>query len=108
VLLAGCAPIKLAKAKRDEQREQRIEQEIVVDANVREQAMGVLLSGGTFAFSLSASVSLSGDLPCAKAGDGSSGLGPAEDAIANVHYFEVGTTNLAVPLAQLEPIQPIR
>ena len=111
MLLGGlCSNPNMAKAKRDEQREQRIEQEIVVDANgAEEQAMGwyyYLEEHLRFPFRAKC-IAQRATSPLRKGQEVEVvGLAPADECD---HEMFITLTweqrTLAVPLAQLEPIQ---
>jgi len=100
----------MAKAKRDEQREQRIEQEIVVDANgAEEQAMGwyyYLEEHLRFPFRAKC-IAQRAISPLRKGQEVEVvGLAPAEECDREMFItLRWERRSLAVPLAQLEPIQ---
>ncbi|PYV77979.1 MAG: calcium-binding protein [Acidobacteria bacterium] len=100
----------MAKAKRDEQREQRIEQEIVVDANgAEEQAMGwyyYLEEHLRFPFRAKC-IAQRAISPLRKGQEVEAvGLAPAEECDREMFItLRWEQRTLAVPLAQLEPIQ---
>jgi len=111
VLLGGlCSNPNMAKAKRDEQREQRIEQEIVVDANgAEEQAMGwyyYLEEHLRFPFRAKC-IAQRAISPLRKGQEVEAvGLAPAEECDREMFItLRWEQRTLAVPLAQLEPIQ---
>ena len=111
MLLGGlCSNPNMAKAKRDEQREQRIEQEIVVDANgAEEQAMGwyyYLEEHLRFPFRAKC-IAQHAISPLRKGQEVEAvGLAPAEECDREMFItLRWEQRTLAVPLAQLEPIQ---
>lgn len=111
VLLGGCAPIQsMAKAKQNRRIEERIEQEIVVDAyGPEERAMGwyYYLEGQLHFPFRGKCIAARATSPLRKGEEIEIiGLAPAEEC---EHEMLVAITwqdrHLAIPLAQLEPIQ---